>query len=205
MSKRYSSVDAYLYQAPPFAQPIIEHLRKVVYAACPEIEEGIKWNYPFFLYRGPVCAVAAFKAHCRIGFWKADLLRNDPAVAAMLASMERVTQVSELPSRAALIALVQAAVKLNEEGVLAEWQKTQQERRSNPVPVKPPPALAAALKENARARKTWDAFTPSHRRDYVVWITAAKTEETRDRRVQQTVEWLAEGKTRHWKYQARAK
>jgi uncharacterized protein YdeI (YjbR/CyaY-like superfamily) len=39
----------------------------------------------------------------------------------------------------------------------------------------------------------------------VVWIAAAKTDETRDRRVQQTVEWLAEGKTRHWKYQARAR
>jgi uncharacterized protein YdeI (YjbR/CyaY-like superfamily) len=113
--------------------------------------------------------------------------------------------VSEFPSRAALTALVQGAVKLNEDGVLAEWQKAQQERRENPVPVKPPPALAAALKKNARARKTWGAFTPSHRRDYVVWIAAAKTDETRDRRVQQTVEWLAEGKTRHWKYQARAK
>jgi len=204
MSQRYPSVDAYLHKAPAFAQPIIEHLREVVHAACPEVEECIKWNCPFFVYRGPVCAVAAFKAHCRIGFWKADVLRKGPAAAA-LASLERVTQVSEFPSRAALTALVQAAVKLNQDGVLAEWQKAQQERRKNPVPVKPPPALAAALKKNARARKTWDAFTPSHRRDYVVWIAAAKTDETRDRRVQQTVEWLAEGKTRHWKYQARAK
>ena len=205
MSQRYPSVDAYLRKAPAFAQPIIEHLREVVHAACPEVEECIKWNCPFFVYRGPVCAVAAFKAHCRIGFWKADVLRKGPAAAAALASLERVTQVSEFPSRAALTALVQGAVKLNEDGVLAEWQKAQQERRKNPVPVKPPPALAAALKKNARARKTWDAFTPSHRRDYVVWIAAAKTDETRDRRVQQTVEWLAEGKTRHWKYQARAK
>src|ERR1700682_1856270 len=96
-----------------------------------------------------------------------DVLRKGPAAAAALASLERVAQVSEFPSRAALTALVQGAVKLNEDGVRAEWQKAQQERRKNPVPVKPPPALAAALKKNARARKTWDAFTPSHRRDYV--------------------------------------
>jgi len=108
------SVDAYLRKAPAFAQPIIEYLRKVVHAACPEVEECIKWNCPFFVYRGPVCAVAAFKAHCRIGFWKADVLRKDPAAAAALASLERVTQVSEFPGRAALTALVQAAVKLNE-------------------------------------------------------------------------------------------
>jgi len=150
-----------------------------------------------------LCAVAAFKAHCRIGFWKADLLRKGPAAA--LAGLDSVTQVSELPSRAALTALVQAAMKLNEDGVLAEWQKAQQEKRKNPAPVKPPPALAAALRKNARARKTWDPFTPSHRRDYVEWIAAARKDETRDRRVQQTVEWLVEGKTRNWKYQARAK
>ena len=107
--------------------------------------------------------------------------------------------------RAALTALVQAAMKLNEDGVLAEWQKAQQEKRKNPAPVKPPPALAAALRKNARARKTWDPFTPSHRKDYVEWIAAARKDETCDRRVQQTVEWLVEGKTRNWKYQARAK
>ena len=82
MSQRYPSVDAYLHKAPAFAQPIIEHLREVVHAACPEVEECIKWNCPFFVYRGPVCAVAAFKAHCRIGFWKADVLRKGPAAAA---------------------------------------------------------------------------------------------------------------------------
>ena len=104
MSQRYPSVDAYLRKAPAFAQPIIEHLREVVHAACPEVEECIKWNCPFFVYRGPVCAVAAFKAHCRNGFWKADVLRKGPAAAAALASLERVTQVSEFPSRAALTA-----------------------------------------------------------------------------------------------------
>ena len=146
--------------------------------------------------------MAAFKAHCRIGFWKADLLRKGPAAA--LAGLDSVTQVSELPSRAALTALVQAAMKLNEDGVLAEWQKAQQEKRKNPAPVKPPPALAAALRKNARARKTWDPFTPSHRRDYVEWIAAARKDETRDRRVQQTVEWLVEGKTPNWRYTRRA-
>ncbi len=136
----------------------------MVHAACPEVEECIKWNVPFFVYRGPLCAVAAFKAHCRIGFWKADILRNGPDAAA-LASLDRVTQVSEFPSRAALTALVRAAVKLNEDSVLAERQKAQHEKRKNRVPVKTPPALAAALTKNARARKPWDAFRPSHRRD----------------------------------------
>ena len=148
--------------------------------------------------------MAAFKAHCRIGFWKADILRNGPDAAA-LASLDRVTQVSEFPSRAALTALVRAAVKLNEDSVLAERQKAQHEKRKNRVPVKTPPALAAALTKNARARKPWDAFRPSHRRDYVIWIDAAKKDETRDRRVQQTVEWLVEGKSRNWKYRPRAK
>jgi hypothetical protein len=32
------------------------------------------------------------------------------------------------------------------------------------------------------------------------WIVEAKREQTRGRRVAQAIEWLAEGKPRHWKY-----
>ena len=146
--------------------------------------------------------MAAFKAHCRIGFWKADLLRKGPAAA--LAGLDSVTQVSELPSRAALTALVQAAMKLNEDGVLAEWQKAQQEKRKNPGPVKPPPGRRA---EEERPRP--EDMGPLHAQpSQGLRGVDRRGEEGRDlcdRRVQQTVEWLVEGKTRNWKYQARAK
>jgi uncharacterized protein YdeI (YjbR/CyaY-like superfamily) len=67
-----------------------------------------------------------------------------------------------------------------------------------------PDDLAAALKKNKAAQKAFDSFTaPSHRREYVEWITSAKQEETRKRRIAQAVEMLAAGKTRNWKYETK--
>ena len=64
----------------------------------------------------------------------------------------------------------------------------------------PPPDLAAALKKNAQARATFDGFSPSHKKEYIEWIVEAKRDETRQRRLSQAIEMLAEGKTRNWKY-----
>ena len=64
-----------------------------------------------------------------------------------------------------------------------------------------PDYLTAALKKNKPAQKTFDNFPPSCRKEYVEWITEAKTEPTREKRLAQTLEWLAEGKRRNWKYE----
>lgn len=62
------------------------------------------------------------------------------------------------------------------------------------------PPLTAALRKNKAARVTFDGFSASHRGEYVEWITEAKTEETRTRRLQTAIAWMAEGKSRNWKY-----
>lgn len=203
MAPRYASIDAYVKQAPTFAAPIIERLRAAVHAGYPEVQEEIKWNIPFFIHHGPLCGVAAFKAHCRITFWKADVLVKDPAIAKALDGLEKIATPDDLPSPTALRKLVKAAAKLNEEGIQADWQKRVAEQRKNPLPIKVPAVLAAAFKKNAAAKKTWDAFPPSHKRDYALWIDAAKTDATRTRRVEQSIAWLAEGKKRNWSYEAR--
>ena len=63
-----------------------------------------------------------------------------------------------------------------------------------------PPSLKAALQKNVKARKTFENFSYSHKKEYVDWITDAKRDETRKRRLQTTIEWLAEGKPQNWKY-----
>jgi uncharacterized protein YdeI (YjbR/CyaY-like superfamily) len=69
-----------------------------------------------------------------------------------------------------------------------------------PGAVTVPADLAAALRRNRKARASFEAFSPSHRREYIEWITEAKREETREKRLATTIEWLEEGKPRHWKY-----
>ena len=64
-----------------------------------------------------------------------------------------------------------------------------------------PPEFAAALSANPAARAALEGFSPSHRREYVEWISEAKRPETRDKRIAQAIEWLADGKKRNWKYE----
>lgn len=192
MRNRDPRVDAYIAKAPAFAKPILGAVREAVHAALPDVEETMKWSTPFFDYKGPICMVAAFKAHCRFGFWKGSLVTGRTSGE----KMERLTSVEELPSKKKLIALVKKAAKLNEEGV--KVPRAKKKTAKNPAAM--PDDLAASLKKNKTANAAFKKFSPSQRREYIEWITGAKASETRERRLVQAIDWIAEGKPRNWKY-----
>lgn len=190
-------VDAYITNAPAFARPILRHLRAVVHQGCPDVVETLKWRMPSFEHRGILAGMAAFKAHCVFGFWKHELLvKDDPKSLEAMGSFGCLRGIDDLPSRAKLVALVKQARKLNEDGIVAPRTKT---ARKRPAPMHP--EFARALARNTRARKTFEAFAPSHKREYQEWISEAKRDETRERRIATAIEWLADGKTRNWRYQ----
>ena len=191
MSNRDPRVDAYIAKAPAFAKPIIERVREAVHAAVPDVEETMKWSTPFFDYKGPLCMVAAFKEHCRFGFWKGSLVTGRTSGE----KIEKITSVDDLPSKKELVALVKKAVQLNEEGI-----KPVRPAKAPKKEAATPDDLAAALKKNRKAGAAFEKFPPSHRRDYIEWITGAKADDTRKRRLDQAIEWIAEGKPRNWKY-----
>lgn len=193
MAKKDPHVDAYIKKAQPFARPILTHLRKIVHKACPAVEETIKWRMPFFDYKGPICMMASFKAHASFGFWKGELLFGKENEAAM-GNFGRLTSMKDLPGDKKLIAYIKKAVELNERGV----QKKRAPREKQKVTV--PSDLKAALAKNAKARKTFENFSYSHKKEYVQWITDAKREETRKKRLKTAIQWLAQGKPQHWRY-----
>ncbi len=198
MGARDPRVDAYIKDAAPFARPILSHLRTVVHAACPEVQEAIKWGMPMFVHRGNLCFMAAFKQHAGFGFWKGSKVvesRDDQSGSAM-GQFGRLTKVSQLPPRRVLTAYVRKAASLNASGGKAAPKPA---KKPKPAP-RAPAELRAALSRNAKARTTWEAFGPGHRRAYVEWIAEAKRPETRARRIATTVEWLAAGKPHNWKY-----
>jgi uncharacterized protein YdeI (YjbR/CyaY-like superfamily) len=204
MGERDSRVDAYIAKAAPFARPVLVEIREAVHAGCPDVCETMKWSVPFFESEGPLCMMAAFKAHARFGFWKGALLRKhgwSPDELAASGEIVRITSVSDLPARAMLIKLVKAAAKLNASGVKAPKPRASKKPATATSAVAAPAPLKAALAKNAAARATFAAFSPSHRREYVNWITEAKTDETRARRVAAAILQMADGKARHWKYQ----
>ena len=191
-------VDAYIDKAAAFAKPILLHIRKLVHQACPNIEETMKWSMPHFDYKGPVCNMAAFKQHCAFGFWKQQILEHEAINSDRntLSSFGKITSLTDLPKDKVIIELVQKAVELNEKGIKVP-QKKSTEKRELDIPR----ILLDALAGNEKAADTFDKFPPSGKREYVEWITDAKTEATRDKRLATTIEWLTEGKRKNWKYE----
>jgi len=201
MPQRDPRIDKQIQSSAPYARPILTKLRQAVHAGCPEVVETLKWSRPSFEHQGLLCGMAAFKAHCSFGFWKHALLaeRAGAKAAAELEALGRITDVSELPPQSSLVRWVRLAAQLNEDGVAAPRPKTKRK-----PPVKVPTDLERAMGRNARARAFFATLSPSARREYVEWLTGAKQAETRQRRLETAVEWMAEGKERHWKYQRRS-
>jgi hypothetical protein len=196
MGTRDQRVDAYIKKAPEFAVPILEHIRAVVHEACPQVEEGMKWSVPHFDYKGMMCGMASFKHHVTFGFWKSSLVLGDGKGQGPVEQFGKLTSVSDLPSKKVMTGYIRKAMKLNEEGTRVEKPK-----RAPKPEIAVPAYVKAALDRNKKAKAQFDAFSPSHRREYVEWITEAKTDETRDRRLAQAIEWMSEGKSRNWKYE----
>ena len=199
MGKKDPRVDAYIAKSADFAKPILTHLREVVHSACPEVEETLKWSMPAFMHNGIVCGMAAFKEHAAFNIWRGSRIVGSDVDRGAMGQFGRITRVADLPSKRVLTGFVRQAAARNAAGLKApQVRKPGLERK--PVPTTPPADFAAALKKNGRARATFDGFSPSHKREYIEWITEAKRDETRQRRLGQAIEMLAEGKTRNWKY-----
>jgi uncharacterized protein YdeI (YjbR/CyaY-like superfamily) len=187
-------IDAYIAQSAAFAQPILTHLRALVHAACPEVEETIKWGMPHFMYKGILGNMAAFKAHCAFGLWHGDALLPKADTAAM-GHLGRITALADLPSNKQLTAWIKESMRLADAGVKAPRAK------APPRPLTVPAYFDVALSATPAARAVFDAGSTSFRREYVDWLEEAKTEATRLRRMAQAIEWLAQGKARNWKYE----
>ena len=201
---RSPAVDVYIAKAGEFARPVLEHLREVMHAGAPGVVEAMKWSMPFFVYKGVILGnMAAFKAHCSFGLWGAGatgVLRADGvAEGGSMGSFGKITSVKDLPARGKLVGYVRVAAKAIDDGKRTKaWSRPKVAKAEAEVPE----ALAAALKKNKVAAKMFEAKGAGYRREYCAWIAEAKREETREKRVATAVEWIAEGKSRNWKYEA---
>ena len=199
MGQRDPRIDAYIAGSAEFARPILAHLRDVVHSACPDCEETLKWSAPSFTYRGKIlCGMAAFRQHAAFGLWHGDMVLGTKRGAGDgMGQFGRLTRVADLPGQPELAEYIREAARLIEAGATRPPPRGSKPKQ----PAEVPDDLLAALARNARARAAFDAFPPSAKREYVEWITEAKREATRTRRLAQAVEWMAEGKRRNWKYE----
>jgi len=190
-------IDAYIAAKPPFARPILERLRAAVHRACPEVEETLKWSMPSFGYRGKIlCGMAAFKEHATFGFWQGREVTGEAEKPSAMGQFGRLKGIDDLPGDAELDSLIRRAMDLIDSGARASRPA------KHPKPqIEMPDDLASALAGHPAAQASFEGFPPSCRREYLEWIVEAKRPETRAKRIAQTVDWVAEGKRRNWKYE----
>lgn len=194
-------VDEYIDKAAPFAKPVLEHLRNTVHQYCPDAEEAIKWGFPNFTYKGKIlCSMAAFKKHCTFGFWLEKEMKTMQQITKdieknSMFSLGKIKKTTDLPNEKLLKAAIEEATALIDAGF------TLKKSAPSAVQIEVPDDLRAALQDNPEAEKIFSAASPSFRKEYITWLIEAKTEATRTKRLLQAVEWISEGKARHWKYE----
>lgn len=202
MAQFNSKVDEYIAKLEGFAKVVLEHLRQIIHETCPNVDEDIKWGTPHYAYKGDyICMMGGFKNHCSFSLYKAEFMKDKEIEESVKAGkkfgyMDKLKSVSDLPSNEVLVSLIQEAMVLNEQGI----------KKVNPVSGKPkiletPNYLEELLNANEKVKAVWESQSNAFRKDYLVWIIDAKTDKTRQKRIEQSFEWIAEGKRRFWQYE----
>ncbi|MGI9651218.1 YdeI/OmpD-associated family protein [Chryseobacterium sp. RLHN22] len=201
MEKYSSLVDEYIEKSADFAKPILNYLRELVHEVCPDAEEAIKWKFPTFMYRGKIlCSTVSFKQYCSMGFWLHDEMKTTKNLETNVEktnmfSLGKITKLEDLPSKPQLKKIILEAVELTEMGV--KLKKTLPSK----VEIEVPDEFQSVLDQNKKALEIFKKASPSFRKEYINWIIDAKTETTRNKRIEQAIEWISEGKGRNWKYE----
>lgn len=203
MSTKEKKIDAYIAKSAEFAKPILNHIRELVHKACPDVEEKMKWSMPFFDYKGEMlCHMASFKQHAVMSFWKASLMKDvslmeNARSEVSMGHLGRITSLKDMPPDKKITAWIKEAMVLNEKGIKLPARAKPADKKELEIP----DHFTKALAKNKKAKQVFDNFPYSHKKEYVMWITEAKTEETRNKRMGTALEWMAEGKSRLWKYE----
>jgi len=203
MGRKDPRVDAYIAKSADFAKPILIHLRDLIHETCPSVEETIKWNFPHFTYKGPadrnarvLCMMASFKQHCAFGFWYSDNSSPNQQAAPAMGQYGRITSLADLPKDKILVKQIKDAIRKRDAGIVPRTAARPAEAKDLEVP----DYLTAALQKNKKALATFKKFSYSNKKEYVEWVTEAKTDATRNNRLDTAIEWMSEGKVRNWKY-----
>ncbi|MCS4304390.1 YdeI family protein [Chryseobacterium sp. BIGb0232] len=201
MEKYSPKIDSYIEQSQDFAKPILNYIRETVHECCPDAEETMKWSFPHFIYKGKnLCAKASFKQHCTFGFWLEKEMKTMQEITQNIEknamfSLGKITRTEDLPSKSQLKKAIKEAMELTDMGV------TLKKAAPSKTEIEIPDYFQSALKAQPKAWDVFEKASPSFRKEYITWIVDAKTEATRNKRMEQALEWIGEGKGRNWKYE----
>lgn len=184
--------ETWLDLAPEFSQAMARQVRAWIQRWEPDLTESIKWHMLCFSGRKLVCGLSACQKHLGISFFRGTELREITKLftggeANTSIQSIRVTQPDQLDAQA-FRRLLHAAVALDAD----EHAKPPPAKQRDEWPM--PPVLAKALKKDKKAAAFFESLKPTYQREYKVWISTAKQEETIQRRLNETIRALAAGK-----------
>ena len=190
-------VTSYIDRNREFARPILYHLRDLVHACFPAATETIKWSVPFFELNGrPLAMMAAFKAHAGFGIFDGRPMAKGEG----MGNFGKLASLADLPSDAAIVQQLENAAALIAAGG-GGMRNSARVARAPKADIAMPDDLAAALAAIPAAKTNFAAFSPACRREYLEWVTSAKQQSTRTRRIETTVGQVAEGRKLNWRYE----
>lgn len=196
-----SIITEYIDSKAAFAQEIMQHLRTIIHQASPALTESIKWRAPCFESNGLVCAMAGFKKHVNLSFFKGKLIDDKHHIFPCsdnneLASLT-FSSLDEVPDASILIDYIQQAIALNQVPNTKKKSKIKKQKADLIIP----DDLREALGKSPIAQEVFSEFSYTKQKDYIEWLTSAKRESTRRSRLVTAIEWITEGKSRNWKYE----
>lgn len=187
-------IDQGIAEMEPFAQIICKKLRKLILSADTAIIEDWKWGPNYYL-DGMVCGFWGFKKHVTLTFFQGALLKDKKKV--LLENPGNVhnrhmkfTDVKEVNEKLIMEYLFEA-IDNNRKGhkILETKEKI----------VDVPEDVQKAFKK-AKVLAYFEGLAFTHRKEYVMWISDAKKEETRRKRITQAIEKLNQKQSLNDKY-----
>jgi len=195
-SEAPEKISAYIEKASGEQKEILNRLRVFLLQEEFKITEDWKWNAPNYNSKGMICWLAYFKNHVGINFFKGSLIEDLHGLYDDACMDKRNRQIKFRSSsdvdETKLKHYLYEAIKLNKEGTKVQAKK---------IDTEIPEDLAQAFASHPNAKAFFDKLAAGYKRDYIEWITSAKQEKIRLKRLNTTIEWLSEGKKKNWKYE----
>lgn len=195
--KKVNSVEEYIENSANFAEEIAM-LRNIINSTA--LEETIKWSMPTYCLNGKnVLGLGAFKNHFCIWFHHGVFLKDEHKLL-YNAQEEKTKAMRQMRfetkkdiNKAAVLAYVKEAIENQRLG-----RELKPQRKTKPVTI--PKELKTALNTNSEFKKTFKQLSPSHQREYCDYITEAKRDDTKQRRLEKIIPMIINGKGLNDKY-----
>ena len=168
----------------------LEKLRGILLDA--GLEETIKWGAPTYTYQGKnVVGIGAFKSYFGLWFFQGALLEDKKKK--LVNAQEGVTKAMR---QWRFESAKEIDEKLIKEYIKESVHNIDQGREIKAVRKKPlslPPELQQALKKSKKLENSFNGFSLSKRRDFAEYISSAKRDETKHKRLEKIIPMILEG------------